>query len=379
MNVLHVVGARPNFVKAAPVIAALGRRTGVSQILVHTGQHYDANMSEVFFAQLMIPAPDLNLEVGSGSHAEQTASILVRLEPVILERRPDVVLVYGDVNSTLAGALVCAKLLLPVAHVEAGLRSFDRTMPEEINRVLTDQVADLLFTPSADAGENLRREGVAAEKVHFVGNVMIDTLVRLLPRANAAEAQDLPKRYVLVTLHRPSNVDDPAVLRRIIEALEEIGRELPVIIPVHPRTRQRLDKWCIKVSSNGQLRLTDPVGYLEFLALQRNATLVITDSGGVQEECTYLGVPCLTVRENTERPVTVTMGTNVVVGRDMKRLGAEVDRILAGKAKQGRVPPLWDGKASERIADLLLAWHRNRASSQTASLETDSTSSHAGS
>jgi UDP-N-acetylglucosamine 2-epimerase (non-hydrolysing) len=379
MNVLHVVGARPNFMKVAPVMAALSRQEGVGQTLVHTGQHYDANMSDVFFTQLQIPEPDLNLEVGSGSHAEQTASVMMRLEPVVLERRPDIVLVYGDVNSTLAGALVCAKLLVCVAHVEAGLRSFDRTMPEEINRVLTDQVADLLFTPSAEAGENLRREGVAAEKIHFVGNVMIDTLVRLLPRANAGGVQDLPKRYVLVTLHRPANVDDPKILRRIIEALEDIGRELPVLFPTHPRTRQRLDEWRIEVSLDGQLRMMDSIGYLEFLALQRNATVVITDSGGVQEECTYLGVPCLTIRENTERPVTVTMGTNVVVGRDMKRLGAEVDRILAGKTKQGRVPPLWDGKASERIADLLLAWHQNRASSQTASLETDSTSSHAGS
>jgi UDP-N-acetylglucosamine 2-epimerase (non-hydrolysing) len=379
MNILHVVGARPNFMKVAPVMAALSRQGGVVQTLVHTGQHYDTNMSEIFFAQLLIPMPDLNLEVGSGSHAEQTASVMTRLEPVILERKPDVVLVYGDVNSTLAAALVCAKLAVPVAHVEAGLRSFDRTMPEEINRLLTDQIAELLFTPSADAEANLLREGVAAEKIHFVGNVMIDTLERLLPRAHRVALMDVPTRYALITLHRPSNVDDPAMLRRIIQTLEEISRELPVLFPIHPRTRQRLDEWRIEVSLNGQLRLMDPIGYLEFLALQRKATVVITDSGGIQEECTYLGVPCLTLRENTERPVTVTTGTNVVVGRDMGRLHAEVDRILAGKAKPGKVPPLWDGKASERIADLLVAWHQNKASGQAVSFQTDPTSSHTGS
>ena len=379
MNVLHVVGARPNFMKVAPVMAALSRQAGVSQILVHTGQHYDVNMSEVFFAQLGLPMPDINLEVGSGSHAEQTAKVMTRLEPVILERKPDIVLVYGDVNSTLAAALVCAKLAVPTAHVEAGLRSFDRGMPEEINRLLTDQIADLLFTPSADAEGNLLREGVPAEKIHFVGNVMIDTLVQLLARASRAGLASVPRTYALVTLHRPSNVDDPAMLRRIIEALETISRELPVLFPLHPRTRQRLDEWRIEVSLNGQLRLLEPLGYLEFLALQREATVVITDSGGIQEECTYLGIPCLTLRENTERPVTVTMGTNVVVGRDMKRLQAEVDRILAGKAKPGTVPPLWDGKASERIADLLVAWHQSRTSGQKVSFPTDSTSSHPGS
>lgn len=379
MRVLHVVGARPNFIKVAPVRAALSRRAGVAQTLVHTGQHYDLNMSEVFFAQLGIPTPDINLEIGSGSHAEQTANVMMRLEPVILARNPDVVLVYGDVNSTLAAALVCAKLAVAVAHVEAGLRSFDRTMPEEINRLLTDQIADLLFTPSADADANLLREGVAAEKIHFVGNVMIDTLVRLLPRANRVAQMNVPVPYALVTLHRPSNVDDPAMLRRIIGALEEISRELPVLFPIHPRTRQRLDEWRIEVSLDGQLRLMEPIGYLEFLALQREATVVITDSGGMQEECTYLGVPCLTLRENTERPITVTRGTNVVVGRDMGRLRAEVDGILADKAKPGTVPPLWDGKASERIAELLVAWHQNRASGQTVSSRADPTASRTGS
>ncbi|MGD0920899.1 MAG: UDP-N-acetylglucosamine 2-epimerase (non-hydrolyzing) [Terriglobia bacterium] len=379
MNVLHIVGARPNFMKVAPVMAAIERQRGVMQALVHTGQHYDANMSEVFFAQLGIPVPDLNLEVGSGSHAEQTANVMARLEPVILERQPDIVLVYGDVNSTLAAALVCAKLSVSVAHVEAGLRSFDRSMPEEINRLLTDQVADLLFTPSAEAGDNLLREGVAAEKIHYVGNVMIDTLVRLLPRANSAGLVNLPERYVLVTLHRPSNVDDLPMLRRIMDALDEISRQLRVLFPIHPRTRQRLHECGIEVTLNGQLQLMDPIGYLEFLALQRQACVVITDSGGIQEECTYLGVPCLTLRETTERPVTVTIGTNIVVGRDMRRLHREVDRIVAGKAKQGAIPPLWDGKASERIADLLVAWHHNRTSGQTVPFGADPTASHSGS
>jgi UDP-N-acetylglucosamine 2-epimerase (non-hydrolysing) len=379
MDVLHVVGARPNFMKVAPVMLALGRQRGVVQVLVHTGQHYDTNMSEVFFTQLGIPVPDLNLEVGSGSHAEQTANVMTRLEPVILERQPDIVLVYGDVNSTLAAALVCAKLGVSVAHVEAGLRSFDRSMPEEINRLLTDQVADLLFTPSAEAGDNLLREGVAAEKIHFVGNVMIDTLVRLLPRAISAGLTDMPGRYALVTLHRPSNVDDLPMLRRIMDALDEISRQLPVLFPIHPRTRQRLNECEIEVTLNGQLQLMDPIGYLEFLALQRESCVVITDSGGIQEECTYLGVPCLTLRETTERPVTVTIGTNIVVGRDMTRLHREVGRIVAGKAKQGAIPPLWDGKASERIAALLVTWHHNRTSGQTVSFGADPTASRSGS
>lgn len=353
MNILHVVGARPNFMKVAPVMAALSRRSGVRQTLVHTGQHYDEKMSDVFFAQLTIPKPDLNLEVGPGSHAEQTANVMTRLEPVIMERKPDIVVVYGDVNSSLAAAIVCAKLCVPVAHVEAGLRSFDRAMPEEINRVVTDRVADLLFTPSADASENLLREGVPAAKIHFVGNVMIDTLVELLPRAKLPELGEWPKRYALVTLHRPSNVDDPAMLGRIMEALEEISRQLPVLFPIHPRTRQNLERFGFEASTDGRLRLLEPMGYLEFLALQRLATVVITDSGGMQEETTYLRVPCLTLRENTERPITLSMGTNTLVGQNMSRLRNEVERILGGQAKQGRTPPLWDGRASERVAEII--------------------------
>jgi UDP-N-acetylglucosamine 2-epimerase (non-hydrolysing) len=351
MRILHVVGARPNFMKVAPVRAALAARNGIRQVLVHTGQHYDAFMSDIFFRQLDIPEPDYNLDVGSASHAQQTADIMVRLEPVILDTKPDVVLVYGDVNSTVAAALVCSKLLVPIGHVEAGLRSFDRTMPEEINRVITDRVADYLFTPSIDGNENLIHEGVPPKKIHLVGNVMIDTLVRLLPHAGPAEFAE--KTYALVTLHRPSNVDDSKELTGILEALCEISSEIDIIFPVHPRTRQMMrELTTIELKQN--LHLVDPIGYVEFLGLQRKAAFVITDSGGIQEETTFLGVPCLTVRENTERPITVSMGSNMLVGRDMERLKAQVRKILSGKAKTGSVPPLWDGKAGERIADVLV-------------------------
>lgn len=351
MKVVHVVGARPNFMKVAPVLNALKVRKGVVQTLVHTGQHYDANMSDVFFEQLGIPAPDLNLAVGSGSHAKQTAEIMTRLEPVVAELRPDIVLVYGDVNSTAATALVCAKLGLRVGHVEAGLRSFDRTMPEEINRLVTDQLADLLFTPSEDGDVNLQREGIPPEKVFRVGNVMIDSLVRLLPAARQRQQNGLPERYALVTLHRPANVDDGTTLKSILQSLLEVNQDLAVIFPAHPRTRKRISDFGLNA---GQLRVLDPLPYVDFLGLQCRATLVITDSGGIQEETTYLGVPCLTVRENTERPITVTMGTNVLVGRDPAKLSAEVSRVLAGNAKKGTVPPLWDGKAGERVAEVLV-------------------------
>ncbi len=358
MRILHVVGARPNFMKLAPVRAALARHDGVQQILIHTGQHYDHFMSDVFFRQLEIPEPDCNLDVGSASQARQVAEIMLRLEPVILENRPDLVLVYGDVNSTVASALVCSKLLVPIGHVEAGLRSFDRTMPEEINRVLTDQVADHLFTPSEDGDQNLLHEGIPREKIHLVGNVMIDTLVRLLPRARMPGLQQEltsgRERYVLVTLHRPSNVDDPGELRRILETLSEIAADVPVVFPVHPRTRQAIRE-LITGSLAPDLRLIDPIGYLEFLSLQREAALVITDSGGIQEETTFLGVPCLTVRENTERPVTVKVGTNILIGRDMDLLKMETNRVLSGKGKTGTIPPFWDGKAGERIADVIVS------------------------
>lgn len=338
--------------KVAPVYTALSNYPHIRQTLVHSGQHYDFNMSDVFFLQLGLPAPDINLQVGSGTHAQQTAQVISRFETVVLELSPDVVVVYGDVNSTVAAALVCAKLLVPVAHVEAGLRSFDRTMPEEINRILTDQIASLLFTPSADADKNLACEGVAAEKIRLVGNVMIDTLVRMLPETSCRLPHDLPARYSLVTLHRPSNVDDIAWLAAMLHELSEISHELPVLFPVHPRTRERL-RQARTNGHNGTLRLMDPLPYLDFLALQTQATAVITDSGGIQEETTYLGVPCLTVRENTERPITVQIGTNIVVGRRIARIREELQKIQRGEIKQGRIPPFWDGKASERIAATL--------------------------
>jgi len=346
--------------KVAPVMNALKARKHVVQTLVHTGQHYDANMSDVFFEQLGIPAPDVNLAVGSGTHARQTAEIMTRFEPVLLERQPDLVLVYGDVNSTVATALVCAKLGVRVGHVEAGLRSFDRTMPEEINRLVTDQLADLLFTPSEDGDVNLQKEGIPAEKIFRVGNVMIDSLVKLLPAAQRQKQNGPPERYALVTLHRPANVDDSIILKRILQSLLEVSHDLSVIFPAHPRTRKRIADFGLHAD---QLQILDPLSYLEFLAMQSRATVVITDSGGIQEETTYLGVPCLTLRENTERPVTVSLGTNVLVGRDPDKLRSELSRILAGQAKKGTVPPLWDGHAGERIATLLAGKTRQAASS----------------
>ncbi len=307
-------------------------------------------MSDVFFEQLGIPAPDVNLAVGSGSHARQTAEIMTRFEPVVLERKPDIVLVYDDVNSTVATALVCAKLGIRVGHVEAGLRSFDRTMPEEINRLVTDQLADMLFTPSEDGDINLQKEGIPAERIFRVGNVMIDSLVKLLPAAQRQNRNGLPERYALVTLHRPANVDDGVILKRILQSLLEVSQDLSVIFPAHPRTRKRIADFGLHPD---RLQIVDPLSYLEFLGMQSRATVVITDSGGIQEETTYLGVPCLTLRENTERPVTVSLGTNVLVGRDPDKLRAELSRVLAGNAKKGTIPPLWDGHAGERIAALL--------------------------
>lgn len=356
MLIHHVIGARPNFIKVAPVHTALADKKKISQGIIHTGQHYDAAMSDVFFNQLGIPEPDFNLGVGSASHAKQTAEVMIRLESVFLERKPDLVLVYGDVNSTVAAALVCSKLLIPVGHVEAGLRSFDRTMPEEINRILTDRISDYLFTPSIDGNENLLREGVPEGRVHLVGNVMIDTLVRLLPSADGRRIcrslglEDKP--YVLVTLHRPSNVDDSNDLLNLLHALNEIAAEVDIIFPVHPRTRQMM-KEAGEVKFSDSFHFIDPVGYLEFLGLQRRAALVITDSGGIQEETTYLDIPCITIRDNTERPITVTIGSNVLAGRDVNRVKMEALAILSGKVKKSRIPEFWDGKAGERIADII--------------------------
>jgi UDP-N-acetylglucosamine 2-epimerase (non-hydrolysing) len=360
MKVLHVVGARPNFMKTAPIMAAMtGYPDQFQQTLVHTGQHYDDNMSRVFFEDLGLPQPDHYLGVGSGTHAGQTARVMMAFEPLVQERRPDLVLVVGDVNSTLACALVCVKLGIPVGHVEAGLRSFDRTMPEEFNRLLTDQISDLLFTPSRDADVNLLREGIPPERIHLVGNVMIDTLVRLLPKAEQspilAKLGLQPEGYVLVTLHRPANVDDPGTLQRILLALSDIARDIPIVFPVHPRTGKRIAQFGITSEQHSvdKLELLEPVGYLDFLALMREAALVLTDSGGIQEETTYLGVPCLTVRPNTERPITIEVGTNRLVASERAAIVAAVGEMLSGQAGPGRVPELWDGRAAERIAQIL--------------------------
>jgi UDP-N-acetylglucosamine 2-epimerase (non-hydrolysing) len=353
MKIFHIIGARPNFMKAAPVIRALSAYRA-QQVIVHTGQHYDFNMSEVFFEQLGMPAPDINLQVGSASHAQQTAHIMCRLESVLLEGKPDLAVVYGDVNSTVAAALVCSKLMVRLAHVEAGLRSFDRSMPEEINRLVTDQLSDLLFTPSEDGNRNLAREGIAPEKVFLAGNVMIDTLVRMLPEADRSLPASLPAQYALVTLHRPSNVDDPDWLGSLLSCLDQVGHGLEVIFPVHPRTRQKCASLGIGLDNGSHIQFLDPLPYLEFLAFQKHAAVVITDSGGIQEETTFLGVPCLTVRENTERPVTITMGTNILVGRNTARLAEELDRILREPRKTAKIPPLWDGHAAERIAKVIV-------------------------
>lgn len=354
-RILAVAGARPNFMKIAPLLRELHGRDGFVVELVHTGQHYDDAMSEGFFRDLGIPAPDVNLGVGSGNHGQQTADVLKGIEAILLERRPDVVLVVGDVNSTLAAALAASKLGIRVAHVEAGLRSFDRSMPEEINRVLTDAISDWLFTTEPEAESNLLREGVARERIHFAGNVMIDTLLANLARARQLDTLDRlglqPRGYAVLTLHRPSNVDDPARLRALFGVLEEIHAEIPVVFPVHPRTRSAIAR-----SLEGRapaLRLLEPLGYLEFLRLTADAKLVLTDSGGVQEETTVLGVPCLTLRHNTERPVTVTHGTNTIVGSDPARIRTEARRILSGDVAKGRVPEGWDGSAARRIVDIL--------------------------
>ncbi|HET7786506.1 MAG TPA: UDP-N-acetylglucosamine 2-epimerase (non-hydrolyzing) [Myxococcales bacterium] len=360
MKILHVVGARPNFMKVAPILAQLRRREGVRQVLVHTGQHYDAKMSDVFFRDLGMPDPDVHLGVGSGSHAQQTAKVMIEIEPVLLREKPDVVVVAGDVNSTIAVALVASKMGLAIAHVEAGLRSRDWSMPEEVNRVLTDRLSALLFTPSRDGDENLRAEGIESSRIHFVGNVMIDSLAAALPRARESrihERLELPRKgYALATLHRPANVDEPAALRRLLSALAEVAAQVPVVFPIHPRTRSRLPAG---FEAPG-LKLVEPLGYLDFLALIAEARLVMTDSGGIQEETTALGVPCLTLRDNTERPVTVELGTNQLVGTDPRRAVAAAREVLAGRGKKGGLPELWDGHAAGRIADILVRFSGGR-------------------
>ena len=367
--VMCIVGARPNFMKMAPILRALaGHTPPLPALLVHTGQHYDASMSDKLFADLALPQPDINLEVGSGSHAVQTAEVMKRFEPALDEHKPSCVLVVGDVNSTLACTLVAVKKGIPVVHVEAGLRSYDRKMPEEINRVLTDQVADRLYTTERSALANLVREGVAAERVFFAGNVMIDSLLsnrdKAHPAAATLQAHGIdpallkhPRGYGVVTLHRPSNVDDTDTLRLILTELAHTAQQLPLVFALHPRTRNNIDRFGLSgLLDPASMAILPPQGYLEMVGLMSRATLVLTDSGGLQEETTALGVPCLTLRENTERPITVEQGTNTMVGRDVQAIRLGVAEILAGRGKSGRVPEFWDGRAAERIAADLYSW-----------------------
>lgn len=359
MKIINVVGARPNLMKIAPIISEMRRFPDMEPILVHTGQHYDANMSGVFFKELGIPKPDYNLGVGSGSHTGQTAQIMLALEPLFQELHPDLVLVVGDVNSTLAATLVASKLRIPLAHVEAGLRSFDRTMPEEVNRILTDSVSDYLFTTEPSANENLRAEGIPEHKIFFVGNVMIDTL---LHQQESAKALDMPSRYgvppngyALLTLHRPGNVDVPEIFKGILDSIEFLQARLPVLFPAHPRTLKRLKEFGLweRVQSMSNLKILEPLSYLKFLGLMAQARLMVTDSGGVQEETTILGVPCLTLRENTERPVTVTQGTNQILGTSPKRIISAIGQVLNSEVKVGSHPELWDGSAAKRIVSIV--------------------------
>jgi UDP-N-acetylglucosamine 2-epimerase (non-hydrolysing) len=361
MKILSVVGARPNFMKIAPFAHAIRKRHGIEHILVHTGQHYDHQMSLSFFEELDIPRPDVNLAVGSGSHAQQTAEIMKRFEPVLLKYKPDILVVVGDVNSTIACSLVAAKLSIPIAHIEAGLRSFDRSMPEEINRILTDRIADVFFTTCPEANTYLRMEGVPANRVFFVGNVMIDTLRHNLKRAQGSRILSRlnldEKGYALVTLHRPSNVDNKSNLTNILKAIGTLQKEIPVVFPIHPRTQHNLKGFGLTsaVHQMAGLHLVEPLGYLDFLCLMNQAKMVITDSGGIQEETTVLRIPCLTVRENTERPITISEGTNVLVGVNPKKILQEARKVLQGRQSKGRIPKYWDGNASERILNRLVA------------------------
>jgi UDP-N-acetylglucosamine 2-epimerase (non-hydrolysing) len=368
MKIVLVCGARPNFMKIAPLLRAIAKhnelnkrnKLSMTPILVHTGQHYDYEMSQIFFKDLALPQPDIYLGVGSGTHAEQTGRIMIELEKVLLKEKPDLVVVVGDVNSTLAAALAAVKLCIPVAHVEAGLRSYDRTMPEEINRLLTDAVSDYLFTPSHDADENLKKEGIPEDKIFLVGDVMVDSLLHdktaaaqsvILDRLDLAE-----KGYALLTLHRPSNVDEKESLLRIIRALSEISRTIRIVFPAHPRTQKKLKEFGVLDSvpiTSQRLLITEPLGYLDFLNLEMNAKFVMTDSGGIQEETTVLGVPCLTLRNTTERPITISEGTNVLVGNDTQMIIEEARKILDGNAKKGKCPEFWDGMTAERIIDII--------------------------
>ena len=370
MKIVNIVGARPNFMKIAPLMRAYKQyNDSINPVLVHTGQHYDETMSKTFFEQLDIPRPDINLGVGSGSHAEQTAKIMMSFEKLIKDEKPDIVLVVGDVNSTMACTITAAKFGIKTVHVEAGLRSFDMTMPEEINRKVTDSICDYLFTTEESANKNLRNEGVKEERIFFVGNVMIDTLAyyldkikdmplpfRGLTQNNSTDIDGIvEKNYATLTMHRPSNVDDRSVLEGIFFALEKIQKDIPIVFPMHPRTRKNIDHFGLsgKVSGMRNLIITEPIGYFEFLRLNKTAKFILTDSGGLQEETTYLRIPCLTLRENTERPVTIDVGTNVLVGSDPDTILDEYGKIMNGNFKKGRTPFLWDGHAAERIVEQL--------------------------
>ena len=354
-TILHIVGARPNFMKAAAVILASRKMSDAIHSVVHTGQHYDSALSDVFFQELGLPQPQHHLGVGSGTHAEQTGTIMMKFEQILQQARPpSCVIVYGDVNSTMACALVCAKLGIMIAHIEAGLRSFDRTMPEEINRVLTDHVSDILFTTEESASKNLLSEGIPDTRVFFAGNTMIDTLMHF--RAKAMQSSILqrlnlaPKTYGVVTLHRPGNVDSVGSFREVLSSIVEISAKIPIVFPCHPRSQANLHRFNIPL---GSIMLLPPLGYLDFLCLMAQAKVVLTDSGGIQEETTALGIPCLTIRENTERPVTVTSGTNILTGISQSKIMEEIQKILAGHIPSGQIPPFWDGHAGERIIQIL--------------------------
>ncbi len=359
LKILNVVGARPNFMKIAPIHRIMEASETMKPILVHTGQHYDDSMSKIFFEDLNLPEPDIYLGVGSGTHAQQTGAVMVELENILMQIKPDLVIVVGDVNSTMASAQVASKLCIPIAHVEAGLRSFDRTMPEEINRMVTDALADFLFVTEESGRQNLLNEGIAPEKIYFVGNVMIDSLLSHLKKAQNSDIISQlnldHQQYALLTLHRPSNVDDRDTFHAILNALEQIEKKISIIFPIHPRSRKMIDQFQFgsQIEKMKNFKLIDPLGYLDFLHLMENAKFVLSDSGGIQEETTVLGIPCLTIRKNTERPVTVEMGTNVVVGMDPDKIVDESLKILSEQSKQGKIPPMWDGNAAQRIVEIL--------------------------